>query len=185
MFSRNIFQVRVNFSFFHTVVFQLTFHLDLYRLELHGNWCRPNQGPKTCQIRCLWANLLRKLGNISQRQNCECSCAIPYLKIKRQIFKDLLQKQSIWEKIFEISTLCTVLGSLIGNFDYVYSTVWKFSYFPVTPLILREINFGSIQKVKTAVLTILKALSFDFLGVFDIYICQNWFHLKSEWLENC
>ena len=65
-------------------------------------------------------------------------------------------------KIFEISTLCTDLGSLIGNFDYVYSTVWKFSYFPVTPLILREINFGSIQKVKTAVLTILKALSFDF-----------------------
>ena len=35
----------------------------------------------------------------------------------------------------------TDLGSLIGNFDCGYSTVWKFSNFP-SALILREINFG-------------------------------------------
>ena len=35
----------------------------------------------------------------------------------------------------------TDLGSLIGNFDCGHSTVWIFSNFPGTTLILREINF--------------------------------------------
>ena len=41
----------------------------------------------------------------------------------------------------------TDLSSLIGNFDWGYSTVWKFSHFPAT-LILREIYFGWFQRVK-------------------------------------
>ena len=35
----------------------------------------------------------------------------------------------------------TDMGSLIGNFDCVHSTVWKLSNLPAA-LILREINFG-------------------------------------------
>ena len=35
----------------------------------------------------------------------------------------------------------TDLGSLIGNFNCRYATVWKFSNFPAIK-ILREINFG-------------------------------------------
>ena len=40
-------------------------------------------------------------------------------------------------------------------------TVWRFQEFSVTQ-ILREINFGDSRSVKSAILTHLKALNFDF-----------------------
>ena len=43
---------------------------------------------------------------------------------------------------YDAYTVYTDLGSLIGNFDCRYSTGWKFSNFPSTILILREINLG-------------------------------------------
>ena len=66
---------------------------------------------------------------------------------------------------FEKNELFTDLGSLIRNYGYGYSKVWKFSIFPGT-LILREINFGCYWGSKTTVSTILKALNYDFLKNF-------------------
>ena len=53
----------------------------------------------------------------------------------------LLGKQKISDFIHN-----TDLGSLIGNFDYGYFTMWKFNNFSVT-LILSKINFGRFQRV--------------------------------------
>ena len=67
-------------------------------------------------------------------------------------------KNKLITKIFP--QIGTDQGSLIRIFDYGYCTVWKFSNFSAT-LIFREINFGRVQKIKGATLTILKALNFD------------------------
>ena len=53
----------------------------------------------------------------------------------------------------------TYLDSLIGNFDSGYSTEWKFSNF-LAALILREINFGSFQKVKNCSLNNFKGIEY-------------------------
>ena len=42
--------------------------------------------------------------------------------------------------------------------------LWKFSNFPAI-LILREINFGWVQRVKTVISSILEAMNIDFLGI--------------------
>ena len=49
-------------------------------------------------------------------------------------------------------------------------TMRKFQDFYATQ-ILREINFGNFEAPKTALLTISAALSFKFLGTFDIFNC--------------
>ena len=46
-------------------------------------------------------------------------------------------------------------------------TMWKYQGFVATH-ILREINFSHFEDLKTAILTILAALNFRFLGVFNI-----------------
>ena len=100
----------------------------------------------------------------------------------------------------------TDLGSLIGNLDFGYFTVWIFSNFPAT-LILREINFASFQKVKKGLFTVFDWIlsflkSFILENVissrkFKIHCWSNgekwkyqflrlqkdqtWFHVKSEW----
>ena len=71
-------------------------------------------------------------------------------------------------------------------------------------LILREINFGHFEELKTAILTILVLNFWQFCDIFKFQkiknqslqnywndsfwpsdIIQNWFHEKSEWQENC
>ena len=47
-------------------------------------------------------------------------------------------------------------------------TMWTFLDFSATQ-ILHEINFGHFEAPKTAILTILAALNFEFLGSFDIF----------------
>ena len=51
------------------------------------------------------------------------------------------------------------------------STEWKFQEFSATQ-ILREIIFGHFQAQKTAILTILAALNYEFLGIWDIFKCE-------------
>ena len=63
-----------------------------------------------------------------------------------------------------------------------YHPVWKFKNFS-TILILREINFGQFWASKTAILTLFKALNFDFgtctrCGNFRIFL-QVGFYVKS------
>ena len=106
------------------------------------------------------------------------------------------------------SEFYTDLGSLIGNFDYAYSTVWKSSNFPAT-LILHEIDFGWFEKVKHCHFNNFEGLEFWFLEKFHTWKCQklpimqneellkrsklqflvlqnyqNWFHVKSGWHKN-
>ena len=103
--------------------------------------------------------------------------------------------------------IITELGSLIGNCNSWYSTVWKFSNFP-TPLILREINFGWYLKVKNWHFNNFKGIEFWFFGkishlkmpkvsknkrlklfkwskwhLLGLQNNQNWFHVISEWLK--
>ena len=90
---------------------------------------------------------------------------------------------------------CTDLGNLIGNFDCGYSTIWKFSKFSAI-LILREINFGWLQKVKNCRFNNFEGFEFWFLEKVHTRKCQkfqnvqnsellqydqNWFHVKSKW----
>ena len=49
--------------------------------------------------------------------------------------------------------------------------MWKFRDFFATQ-ILREINLGHFEAPKTAGLTILASLNFEFLGTFDIFKCE-------------
>ena len=85
------------------------------------------------------------------------------------------------------------------------NTVWKF---PATQ-IFREINIRDLKGPKTAILTHLEAMNFDFLSIFvfsegwnlpktkiqrpwnckngiflNFYIIENWFHVNSEWYKN-
>ena len=46
--------------------------------------------------------------------------------------------------------------------------MWKFQNFSATQ-ILREINLGHFEEPKTAILTILAALNFGILAIFDIF----------------
>ena len=109
---------------------------------------------------------------------------------------------------FALLNLCTSiantdLGSLIGNIQC--GNFWNF----LATLILREINFGWFQKVKNCYLITWGALNFEFLefltfssvkfpkvkiqspwncwngSFWPSEINQNWFHVKSEWQENC
>ena len=62
----------------------------------------------------------------------------------------------------------------VGNFqqpNWEYK-MWKFQDFPSTQ-ISREVNFGHFKAPKIAILTILAALKFDFLEIFDISKNQN------------
>ena len=78
--------------------------------------------------------------------------------------------------------ICTDLGSLIWNFDYGYSTVWKFGNFPGS-LILREIHLGWFQKVKNSRLN-------NFFG-FEFWLWEKKFKLnnvknsKKFKIQNC
>ena len=77
-----------------------------------------------------------------------------------------------WRQFWFLKTVKLItpdLGSIIENFNCRYSTVWKFSKFPIT-MILREINFGRFQSVKNCRLTILKTLNFWFF----INFCTFW-----------
>ena len=49
--------------------------------------------------------------------------------------------------------------------------MWKFQDLSATQ-ILREINFGHFEAPKTAILTILEALNFEYLRTFDIFKCE-------------
>ena len=98
--------------------------------------------------------------------------------------------------------------AIISFFQIVVYTVWKFKIFSPTQ-ILREINFSIVKSSKTAILTILEALNFDFrenstfqsvensqnaliqsfknveMAVFcGLWNFPNWFHVKSEWQKN-
>ena len=46
--------------------------------------------------------------------------------------------------------------------------MWKFHKFSITQ-ILREINFGDSESAKSAVLTILEALNYNFLSIFALF----------------
>ena len=55
--------------------------------------------------------------------------------------------------------------------------MWKFLDFSAFQK-LYEVNFGHFEAPKTAILTILAALNFEFLDIFDIFMCE--FVKKSE-----
>ena len=63
--------------------------------------------------------------------------------------------------------IITDLGSLIGNFDSENSIVWDFSNIPATLILLKSI-FDKFRGPKTAVLTILDTLNFDFWKNFTL-----------------
>ena len=64
---------------------------------------------------------------------------VPKFKISQTLdLKEILSKLGV-RRAF--SDQGTDLGSLVGNFNCGYYTVWKFSNFP-TNLILHKINFG-------------------------------------------
>ena len=54
--------------------------------------------------------------------------------------------------------------------------MWFQDFF--TTNILREINFGHLKPQKTAILTILPALYFEFLGTFDIFKFESFLKIK-------
>ena len=81
------------------------------------------------------------------------------------------KKSDIWVIFWGFSN-GTDLGNLIGDFDCGYSIQWKFSNFPAI-MILREISFSWFQKVKNAVLTVLKMLNFDFQKNFTLENVKN------------
>ena len=58
------------------------------------------------------------------------------------------------------------IGTILNDYDDVdvCCTVWKFHDFSITQ-ILREINFGDSRSAKSAILTHLEALNFDFYGI--------------------
>ena len=57
------------------------------------------------------------------------------------------------------------------NLVEVYSAVWEFKSF--SPLhILRETDFNGLERSKIAILTILKALNFDFCAICAIF--EDW-----------
>ena len=51
--------------------------------------------------------------------------------------------------------------------------------------ILREIKFGHFEALKTAFLTILAAMNFEFLTAFDIFKCEIFPKIKFQSLQNC
>ena len=64
---------------------------------------------------------------------------VPKFRISQTLdLKEILSKLGV-RRAF--SDQGTDLGSLVGNFNCGYYTVWKFSNFP-TKLILRKIHFG-------------------------------------------
>ena len=92
--------------------------------------------------------------------------ALPWRKIHESGGRHLIfaetEKICIWKySNIKIQLSSKDLGSLFGIFDYGYSTMLKISNFPAT-LILSKINLGWFQKLKTAVLLILKAMNIDF-----------------------
>ena len=62
------------------------------------------------------------------------------------------------------------------NWEY---TMWKFHQFSTTQ-ILRENNFGHFEASKTAILTILVVLNFEFMGLFDFYQVWNFQNRKFK-----
>ena len=70
-----------------------------------------------------------------------------------------------------------------GQPDWEF-TMWKCQDISATQ-ILREINFGYFEVLKTAILTILAALDFVFLGTFDISSMKILPKMKIQSLQNC
>ena len=66
----------------------------------------------------------------------------PAEQIQAVIESGLIEGRGLFLKFFINST---DLGSIIGDFDCEYSTVWKFRNFPAF-LVLCEINFGGFLK---------------------------------------
>ena len=73
----------------------------------------------------------------------------------------------------------TDLGSLIGN-----TQCGNFRILLPLRIYVKSI-LVTLKHCKTALLTIWAALNFQFLQTFDIFKCENWFHIESEWQENC
>ena len=95
-------------------------------------------------------------------------CQIFFFSKKTLQFFFVLQVILIWQVKdlpchFLIWT-STDLGSLIGNFNCGYWTVWKFCIFSAT-MILREINFAWFQMVK-------KCSFYNFEG-FEFWFLEN------------
>ena len=72
----------------------------------------------------------------------------------------------------------TDLGSLIEN-----TQCENFKDFSATQ-ILREINFGHFEAIKTAILTIIAAVKIEFLGPFDIFKPEMFPKIKIQSLKN-
>ena len=80
----------------------------------------------------------------------------------------------LWSILYMICHFCLVKG-VICNLTFLWCRVWKFSnfsHFPAT-LILREINFGSIQKIKTCIFDNLCSSTLWFFGEFLIFSNVN------------
>ena len=60
--------------------------------------------------------------------------------------------------------------------------MWKFQDFTVTQ-ILRELNMAMFKPQKSAILSILAAGNFGFIGIFDIFKCENYQKIKIQSLQ--
>ena len=85
-----------------------------------------------------------------------------------------------WRTITYCNTCPTTdLGSLIGN-----TQCGNFRIFLLLRNYVHRINFGHFEAPKTAVLTILAALNFEFLDIFDIFNCEIPKNLNSKLPKN-
>ena len=73
---------------------------------------------------------------------------------------------------FTNPSLSTDLGSLFGNFEYGYFTLWKFINLPTT-MILREINFGWFHKVQNYFFNNFEGFEFWCFGNFTLENVKN------------
>ena len=64
------------------------------------------------------------------------------------------------------------------------NTLWKFQDISATQN-LRDINCCHFEAPKIVILTILAALNFEFLEIFDIFKREIFLKIKIQSLENC
>ena len=100
---------------------------------------------------------------------------LAYFICKNEIF---LIKHKSYNIVVDVSVANYLIFQILRNWIYIYrpgqrnwefdcgySTVWKFSNFPVASLVLRETDF---RRLKIAILTILEALNIDFWKNFTL-----------------
>ena len=153
-------------------------HIFKYKLGL----IRSNSSP----IMCNWANTSQTVcdvGPVTLRLNIDLSLCKP-IRLFWTPFLLSRIRMNCPHKLFDwltISCTLTVLHPKLGK-KYELDTVCNFHDFSKTQ-ILCEINFGRFERAKSALLTHLKALDFDFYEFFATFQGWNWPKSKIQFLR--